>query len=119
MSTEASSITAGTDDNTSRSSTFQSARAYVHEDGTRIGGSTAVELFPSCNLKTLDEHTLFIILNRAVGLVFAVKEAMWEELLEKIERDRETLIKYGWESGDYDRGTRRQRFEALIDQYRK
>lgn len=89
------------------------------EDGTQIGGASSIELYPQCNLETLDEHTLFIMLNRAVGLVFAIKEAMWDELLDKVETNRDILAAYGWESGDFHRDTCRQKFEAMLEQYRK
>lgn len=119
MSTEATVESQHTHDDASRSSRPQSARVCVYEDGTRIGSSKAPELFPSCNLQSLDEHTLFITLNRAVGLVFAVKEAMWEELVEKTKQDKQSLVQYGWELQELDQESCRQRFEALIDQYRK
>ncbi|OBZ65797.1 hypothetical protein A0H81_14228 [Grifola frondosa] len=54
---------------------------------------------------------------RAVGLVFAVKEAMWEELTVLIAQRDEKLRKYGWETDDYCEILSRQKFEALMEQF--
>ena len=78
-------------------------------------------LFPPDALKkaNLDEHSLFMQLHRALGQVVACKEAMWDELLVKIERDQESLRMYGWDDGDFSAATSRQKFEALFAQYMK
>ncbi|EKM61303.1 uncharacterized protein PHACADRAFT_84271 [Phanerochaete carnosa HHB-10118-sp] len=96
----------------------QHMAAYVQEEGTRIGGAAAVELFPVCNVSGMNEHTLFFQLRRAVGQVLAVKEAMWEELKEKIEKDGHALLAYGWEPADFDPESSRHKFDAMLEQYK-
>ncbi|KAJ3539166.1 hypothetical protein NM688_g6406 [Phlebia brevispora] len=98
--------------------------AYHHEEGTRIGGSTAVELFPLCDTEVLNSYSLYMQLRRAVVLILGLKEAMWDELKLKIERDRNSLKIYGWEEADFeeeglttrDRGPSRQKFDAMVQQ---
>lgn len=96
----------------------QHGAAYAQEEGTRIGGAAAMELFPVCGMSGMDAHTLFFQLRRAVGQVFAVKEAMWEELREMIEQDVETLFAYGWEPMDLDPESSRHKFDAMMEQYK-
>lgn len=97
----------------------QHTAAYVQEEGTRIGGAAAIELFPVCSVSGMDEHTLFFQLRRAVGQVLAVKEAMWEELKEKVEKDGHSLVAYGWEPADFDPESSRHKFDAMLEQYKK
>lgn len=92
---------------------------FVQEEGTSIGGGRAVELFPTLNTSSLDEHTLFLQLRTSVCRVLSAKEAMWDELKERIERDRESLGIYGWESTDFEEAAARQIFDALIERYRE
>ena len=92
---------------------------FVREEGTSIGGGRAVELFPLINMSTLDEHTLFLQLRTAVCTVLSTREAMWDELKERIDRDRESLFAFGWDPADLEEGASRrhwlslQRFESL------
>ncbi|PSR76683.1 hypothetical protein PHLCEN_2v8280 [Hermanssonia centrifuga] len=97
--------------------------AYSYEEGTRIGGASALELFPVCD--ALDGHSLYMQLHRAVSMVLATREAMWEELKERIDHNRESLKAYGWEPSDFDevgnkeRGVSRQKFDALVERYKR
>lgn len=68
----------------------------------------------------MDEHTLFIQLRRAVAMVLAAREAMWEELKDIIERDKELLMRvYGWQHADFDEDMSRQIFDALVERYKE
>lgn len=79
-----------------------------------------MELFPINALAGLDEHTLFMQLQRAVSLVLATKEAMWEELLDKVDNNREFLEAYGFDEDDFERMEMiRAKFEAMVEQYKK
>lgn len=71
-------------------------------------------------MSLLDEHSLFLHLKRAVCMVLATKEAMWDELKEKIDREREMLMDmYGWELADFEEETSRQIFDALVERYKE
>ena len=78
-----------------------------------------MNLFPNFENAEVDEHSLFIQLHRAVGQVTAAKEAMWEELCVKLEKDPASLRPYGWDDGDFQMSVSRQKFEALLEQYKK
>lgn len=96
----------------------------MYEEGTTIGGSTAVELHPMCNVTAFTEHSLYMQLRRAVVHVMGLKEAMWEEMKLIIEKDRDSLRIYGWDDTDFDdegireRGPSRQKFDAMVQQYK-
>lgn len=97
----------------------QYAGAYLQADGTRIGCMGLFELLPVCPLAGIDEHTLFFLLRRALGQVLALKEAMWDDLRERIEQDAESLLAFGWELTDFDLESSRHKFDAMIEQYKK
>lgn len=95
-------------------------------EGTRIGSTKdALSLFPLCNGDNMDDHTLFMQLKRTVALVLSAKEAMWEELRERItsrerETDREELMAvYGWEDGDFEKDASRKIFDRLVERYKE
>ena len=67
----------------------------------------------------MDAHTLFFQLRRAVGLVLAAQEAMWEELREMLEQDAHALRGYGWEPAEFDLESGRHKFDAMLEQYKK
>jgi len=69
-------------------------------------------------LDSLDPHSLYMQLHRAAGVVFATKEAMWEELSEKVIKGDQTLRQYGWGDGDFDIEVSRRKFDALMDSYK-
>lgn len=76
------------------------------------------ELFPTKSSAELDEHRLYLHLYRAAGLVFGVKEAMWDELRILVRRRDDSLEKYGWASNEYSYDASRERFEAMWERYR-
>lgn len=87
-------------------------------DSVQIGGSAAFQLFGMDALAELDEHTLFLHLQRAVGLVYAAKEAMWEELKLLIAEGPTALSKYGWDDSEYSEEASRERFDAMFERYK-
>ncbi|GJE86211.1 S-adenosyl-L-methionine-dependent methyltransferase [Phanerochaete sordida] len=84
----------------------------------QIGGSEAYELFGMEALGELDEHTLFLHLQRAVGLVYAAKEAMWEELRILVAQGPSALSKFGWDDSEYTEEASRERFDAMFERYK-
>ncbi|OCH94707.1 hypothetical protein OBBRIDRAFT_769045 [Obba rivulosa] len=84
------------------------------EESSSIGG---VELFPMKELSSLDEHSLYMQLYRAAGIVFATREAMWEELAEKVVKRDKTLHLYGWGDADFTIDASRRKFDALMGSY--
>ncbi|EMD41936.1 hypothetical protein CERSUDRAFT_90526 [Gelatoporia subvermispora B] len=85
------------------------------EESSSIGG---VELFPMKELSNLDEHSLYMQLYRAAMVVFATKEAMWEELAEKVVKRDLSLRQYGWGDNDYHVESSRRKFESLMVSYK-
>ena len=58
-------------------------------------------------------------LYRAVTFVLSTKEAMWDELLDRVTRRDPVLQKYGWQEEDYNEAASRERFEHAIEQYQR
>lgn len=87
-------------------------------DSVQIGGSAAFQLFGMDALAELDEHTLFLHLQRAVRLVYAAKEAMWEELKLLLAQGPAALEKYGWDDSEYTEEASRERFDAMFERYK-
>ena len=107
-------------------STRRQSFAYYASEGTVIEGSKALELHPMCNGHAMGEANLYMQLQRAVAMVLGVKEAMWEELKDMIDRDRRVLVQYGWEDTDFDTemvnrewGASRKKFDAMVAQYQR
>jgi hypothetical protein len=84
----------------------------------QIGGSAAYELFDMESLGDMSESTLFMHLQRAVGLVYAAKEAMWDELRALVNRGPGSLAEYGWDESEYTKEASRERFDAMFDRYK-
>ncbi|KAI0094360.1 hypothetical protein BDY19DRAFT_912415 [Irpex rosettiformis] len=102
------------------------SNTQVKYEGTRIGSAKdTLSLFPLCNGDNMDDHTLFMQLKRSVALVLSAKEAMWEELKERIEErerenEREELIAlYGWEDSDLSGDAPRKIFDRLVERYKE
>ena len=78
------------------------------------------ELFPPRDFKTLEDKSLYMQLYRAAGTVYALKEAMWDELAKKMAQKDPVLEVYGWEGDDFqNEQLSRRRFETLFQQYRQ
>lgn len=92
-----------------------------HGDTIEIGGPRAYTVYDMKNLGKVDDHNMFMHLQRAVGIVMGVKEAMWDELKIMVDRRDDRLSKYGWkfDSIDFTPAESRKRFEWLWDRYRE
>lgn len=106
------------------STSSASAHGPVHPalaeqgDTVEIGGEEAYALYNMRSLNEIDDHTLFVHLYHAAGIVRGVKEAMWEELKALVERFDESLAQYGWRPDEYTESESRKKFEFLWDRYR-
>ncbi|KAI0361391.1 hypothetical protein OH77DRAFT_1516362 [Trametes cingulata] len=87
------------------------------EESTSVGGEHAIDLVPFDSLQSQGEHAQFMHLYRAVTFVLSTKEAMWEELLARVEARDEELKRFGWREEDYSEQASRARFELAVDQY--
>ncbi|KAI0803293.1 hypothetical protein BC629DRAFT_118044 [Irpex lacteus] len=67
----------------------------------------------------MDEHSLYVHLTHAAGLVNGVKEAMWEELKKMVARRDKTLKQHGWSQLDYTDEMSRRLFEDLWNRYQR
>ena len=125
--TRSSSISSLTSVGSSTSTKRPLSVASHYADGTIISGSRAVELFPLSDVGIFGEQHYFMELQRAVTMVLGLKEAMWEELKEKINKDQESLKnEHGWEDSDFDAelgnrdyGASRQKFDSMLQQYKR
>lgn len=89
------------------------------EESTQIGDDSTLELIPVPKFRALEEKMLYMQLYRAVGNVFAIKEAMWEELLELVRKGDQRLKKYGFRETDYDEVVARKQFDRFIKRYKE
>lgn len=85
---------------------------------TTLGNETASALFRVEKMQALPSDNLFMHLYQAVHMVLAMKEAMWDELKERVDARDPSLTLYGWEEDDYDLHASRKRFDALLERYR-
>ena len=88
---------------------------------TVIGGRSQIELFPLDGLLMFDVHSLCLHLRRALGFVFAIREAMWEELISLVTSQRPDvdLAKYGFFPHEDTLDTMRCKYVQLLDQYKR
>ena len=89
------------------------------EDSTSTG---TTQLFPMETILSLSEHSLNMQLFRALGLVMSVKEAMWDELRERVgraEEGRRLRTECGWEDADFVEGALREKFEGWVGRYQR
>ncbi|KAI0340197.1 hypothetical protein BDW22DRAFT_1360728 [Trametopsis cervina] len=99
----------------SERSIFQNAL----QDATQLGGELAGKLFRTERLMKMGDEVLFMHLHQASRLVFACKEAMWDELEKMVRRKDERLEPHGWRADvDWDIGDSRRRFDGLFEGYR-
>lgn len=83
-----------------------------------IGGEEAYSLYNMDKFDEIDDHTLFVHLYHSTGLVWAAKEAMWDELKVLVDRCDDFLVRYGWKPHDYTESESRRKFETFWDRYR-
>ena len=84
-----------------------------------MGGEKAAAIVPVESVQAQEEHSQYMHLYRSVMWVLSVKEAMWDELLARVQAKDETLRKFGWRDEDYNEQASRARFEYAIDQYQR
>lgn len=92
-------------------------------DSTTIGARAAIELFPLDALLMFDVHSLCLHLRRALGVVLALREAMWDELL-AMAADRRgggarELVRYGFSPHEDTVEQLRAKFGQLLEQYKR
>ncbi|KIP07956.1 hypothetical protein PHLGIDRAFT_127310 [Phlebiopsis gigantea 11061_1 CR5-6] len=105
---------------TSRSpSVGRSAAVLNTANTTRIGGEDTADLFKIDRLMMLGNETLFMHLYIAVGKVLGAREAMWGELVKRVEARDAALARYGWGAEDYELQQSRAKFDALVRQYER
>ncbi|KZT75057.1 hypothetical protein DAEQUDRAFT_19481 [Daedalea quercina L-15889] len=88
------------------------------DDSSSLGDAL---LFPMDAILSMPERTLNMQLFRALGLVMSVKEAMWEELCERVRRPaegRRLREACGWEDADFAEAPLREKFEGWVERYR-
>ena len=69
------------------------------------------------HLQAQDDHASYMHLHHSVTWVLSTKEAMWDELLVRVQQRDETLRKYGWMDEDYNEQSSRAKFEAAVELY--
>ena len=94
-------------------------RPSVMLEGTSLGGEQAIDIFPVEKVQSQDEQTKYMHLYRTVTWVLSTKEAMWDELLVRVQAKDEILMKFGWAEEDYNEQASRARFESAIEQYQR
>ena len=94
-------------------------RPSVMLEGTSLGGESAIDIFPVEKVQSQDEQTKYMHLYRTVTWVLSTKEAMWDELLVRVQQRDETLRKYGWMDEDYNEQSSRAKFEAAVELYQR
>ena len=66
----------------------------------------------------MSDRSLAMHLYKSYQLVIACREAMWEELRDRIRNRREELVEFGWDDDEeLQELNNRQRFEKLIERY--
>ncbi len=95
--------------------------AYAgHNESTHVGAHEEVySLWNLEGMAEMDEHSLYVHLTHAAGLVNGVKEAMWEELKKMVARRDKTLKQHGWSQLDYTDETSRRLFEDIWNRYQR
>ena len=89
------------------------------QDGTSLGGDQVTDMIPYEHLQAQDDHASYMHLHHSVTWVLSTKEAMWDELLVRVQQRDETLRKYGWMDEDYNEQSSRAKFEAAVELYQR
>ena len=88
-------------------------------DDIFIGSEAGMALLPIDCLMRADGLILSLHLYRAYNTVLACKESMWEELMDRLRNRESQLRELGWNDDDLEGHHNRQRFDKLIDRYRR
>lgn len=77
-------------------------------------------MFRIDRMQEMGEGALFMHLYQASRMVYGAKEAMWEELVVRINKKDQSLEMYGWNSEhDFRIEESRRKFEGLFDGYKQ
>ena len=76
-------------------------------------------LIPLDRLRALSERSLAMQLYRSCQTVFACQEAMWDELVFRLSNRKEELFRFGWKDQELEALHARQKFEKLMEQFRR
>ncbi|RPD82345.1 hypothetical protein L226DRAFT_541690 [Lentinus tigrinus ALCF2SS1-7] len=87
------------------------------DESSSMGGDKAASIIPVDNVQAQEEHSQYMHLYRSVMWVISVKEAMWDELLAKVEKKDPLLRRYGWTDEDYTEQASRSKFEFAVELY--
>lgn len=95
--------------------------AYAeHSESTHVGADKEVySLWNLERMADMDEHSLYVHLTHAAGLVNGVKESMWDELKKMVIRHDKKLKQHGWSEMDYTESSSRRLFNNLWDRYQR
>ncbi|KAI0723782.1 hypothetical protein C8T65DRAFT_627413 [Cerioporus squamosus] len=87
---------------------------------TIIGERSQIEMFPIDALLIFDVHSLCLHLRRSLGVVLAIREAMWEELQSLVTSPRSDvdLDRYGFYVHEDTMESMRAKYVQLLDQYK-
>lgn len=90
------------------------------QDATQLGGEAVTALFRVDRLLKMGDSALFMHLYQASRMVFAAKEAMWDELMARVEAQDHRLTCHGWKLGeDYNAKESRRKFEGIFGRYKQ
>jgi hypothetical protein len=90
------------------------------QDATQLGGEAVTALFRVDRLLKMGDGALFMHLYQASRMVFAAKEAMWDELMARVEAQDQRLRCHGWKVGDdYSAKESRRKFEGIFGRYKQ
>lgn len=85
---------------------------------TTAVASIPPSLFPEERFSSLSERSLAMHLYRSYQLVLACREALWEELNDRLRNRKDELKPFGWEDDeDWEELQTRRKFEILVERY--
>ena len=88
-------------------------------DDTSLGHASSMALVPMASLLETSNFSLAMHLHRMYNLVLSCQESMWEVLSDRI-RNREAELKsLGWDDEDIEAEHSRQRFDKIVDRYKR
>ncbi|TFK90784.1 hypothetical protein K466DRAFT_574048 [Polyporus arcularius HHB13444] len=87
------------------------------DESSSMGGEKAAAMIPVDSLQAQEEHSQYMHLYRSVMWVMSVKEAMWDELLVRVNQKDPRLRRYGWTDEDYNEQASRAKFDFAVELY--
>ena len=87
-------------------------------DTTQLGGAESTQsMFSLDILQSLGNEMLFMHLYQASRMVLGLKESMWDELRQRVQRRDRELERHGWGQDEYDEAGSRTKFDGLVDRF--